>query len=217
MGGGYPITCNGLSEKMSVSSEIKCPILYGSNLIKVDEKLNLVGLRFESIPKCDLLSSISSNMIYGCTMVMNRLLREISVSIDNPSDKIFTRKNHDGWVLYVSYITGIFIYDSESHIYYREHVDQAVGVKETKGIRVIEDFFNRLFKAKNKGIRSTLAKDLLEKLSDRMNTDIRVHLEILSKTNTVRGTRDLIKDKVLVDSFGESRGKILLRGMIKWI
>ena len=74
-----------------------------------------------------------------------------------------------------------------------------------------------MFKAKNKGIRSTLAKDLLEKLSDRMNTDIRVHLEILSKTNTVRGTRDLIKDKDLVDSFGESRGKILLRGMIKWI
>lgn len=217
IGEGYPITSDYLIGRILLVSENKVPILYGSNQMKVDENLNATGLRFKNTPKCDFLSSLSTNVIYGCTMVMNRKLREICVNIANPSEKVLRRKNHDGWSLYIAYIVGIFVYDSESHILYREHANQVVGAKEVKGIEKLKDQIQRLISARNKKVRSTLAKELLIRLPNEMNPVIKSHLEILSKADTLDGIRALVKDDDLVETFGESKGKTVVRGIMRWI
>lgn len=199
------------------TGEAEVPILYGSNLIEVDKDLNVKGLRFKSPPKCDLLTSISRNVIYGCTMVMNKVLRDICIEIGNPSDRVLERKNHDAWVLYVAYITGIFVYDNESFIYYREHERQVVGVREIKGLKKIPEKTKRFLIAKNKGIRSLLARDLLERLSSYIKSDIKEQLVILSESHSLIGAIRLLRNHELSESFGEPKWMILLRGMFRWI
>lgn len=217
IGIGQPITDDLLPSLKSISQEQNLPVLYGSNLLMVDNQLNKIGLRFREIPSCDFLSCISKNIIYGCTMVMNDALRRICINIENPSDRVLARKNHDGWILYIAYITGVFLYDNCSYICYRQHTGQVVGAKEIAGFPKVIDKLKRLINAKNKALRSTLAKDLLDRFSDKMNKEMKYHLEILSKANTYKGYKRIMRDNTLLDSFNESKGKVFIRSMIKWI
>ena len=217
IGEGYPITADALSQRSASADKNKVPVLYGSNLIRVDERLQVKGKRFDGIPKCDLYSSITRNIIYGCTMVMNGPLREVCNKAGIPSDMVLRRKNHDGWVLYLAYISGVFVYDTESYIHYREHTSQVVGIRELKGKDLLLNRVQRLTKAKNKGVRSTLAKELLQKMSGAMKPQVRRHLETLRDANSIRGSISLVKDKELAASFGEKKSMIVLRGLLRWI
>ena len=217
IGEGNPITYDDLLQKDICLDEKMVPVLYGSNLIRSNERLQVMGKRFEGIPKCDLFSSITRNVIYGCTMVMNRCLRDLCIVAGNPTEKVLSRKNHDGWVLYLAYINGVFLYDNESYIRYREHTNQVVGIKELKGTEVLINRIQRLTQAKNKGVRSALAKDLLQKTSDTMKPRIKHHMETLSDASSIKGTVSLMKDKELIASFGENKAMIMMRGLLRWI
>ena len=217
IGEGYPITSDTLLHREASADKNRVPVLYGSNLIRVDEQLQVKGKRFDGIPKCDLYSSITRNVIYGCTMVMNGSLREVCNKAGIVSDQVLRRKNHDGWVLYLAYISGVFLYDTESCIHYREHSNQVVGIEELKGKDLLLDRVHRLTQAKNKGVRSTLAKELLQKMPGAVKPRVKRHLETLRDANSVKGSISLIKDKELAASFGEKKSMIVLRGLLRWI
>lgn len=214
---GYPIKAEDLLKMNTVNGKNDIAVLYGSNLIKTDSKLNEIGFVYNEQSKFDLCSSITRNNIYGCTMVMNRNLRDICVNVKNPSDRVLKRKNHDGWSLYIAYIKGIFFYDSNSYLYYREHENQVVGAKEKRGIDILVDRAKRLIQAKNKGVRSQLARDLLDRFSEEMEQTVKEKMKIISQANTFLGARELIKHEDLVESFGESKKMIIIRGLLGWI
>lgn len=213
---GYPITRDMISN-VHKSNSANIPILYGSNQMIVDKKLNSVGERFSGVPVCDLFSSITRNKIYGCTMVMNRALQNRCKTIELPSNQILKKKNHDAWVLYVAFITGVFIYDKECKILYRQHELQVVGVRKITGIGKIKDKIKRFKSQDNKGIRQLLAEYLLICFGDQMDINVKKHMSILRDVYTRGGLIKLVKDKELVSSFGENRAVVMIRGIMKWI
>lgn len=121
-----------LKEKLSKAVSIlemdnkNLPILYCSNLVPVDENLNILKnkllhkrmyLEYE-----DLL--VQPSQIFGCTMVFNKKLRDIIVDADSPEKFLM----HDLWVALVATgCGGKIILDDNAYILYRQHKDSQIG------------------------------------------------------------------------------------------
>lgn len=194
------------------------PVLYGSNQTLVNSRLEPIGIRFQKDPECSLYPSISSNLIYGCTMVFNDTLKELTETILLPDEIVLRRKNHDGWMIYCAYIFGIFVYDRESKMLYRQHENNAVGAaKIISGKEYVIDKWKRLRTKKNKCVRSTLAGNLLDRLSGEMNEDMKNELELLRDANSLRGAIRVCRDAEWSKVIPESKWKFVLRGIMKWI
>lgn len=135
------------------------PALYFSGLTAVDDKL----LRPRSIVASGpptLASAMVANPGAGCTYVFNRALMEILRM--HPGRYSGT---HDSWVLRVCLaIGGVVLYDFESHILYRQHRNNAVGVRALP-IRL----YRRLVRyTSREHPRESAARTLLELYSDLM-------------------------------------------------
>ncbi len=193
------------------------PILYGSNQNLVDSELNKIGVREVDTNRCDFYNCISRNQIYGCTMVMNNALRDECCKAPLPCNRVLSRKNHDAWVLYCAFILGVFIFDKESRMLYRQHAGNVVGGIRAKGFSLIKEKIERLKKQKNKKIRSLLANDLLTSFGDRMNEQIIQRMTLLKNVNSFKGVLKMCRDEVMVNSFKEKKVFIILRGMLGWI
>ena len=213
---GYPILF--ANDNKGFSNETgSFPILYGGNQILVDKDGEGEQIRFCSAPPLNLYSSITNNNVYGCTMVMNEALRAVCCGGQLPDELVLKRKNHDAWTLYVAYCVGVFVFDLESKMLYRQHEAQVVGVKKVSRLKKPFVKAKRLFAKKNKGLRSQVAKDLLRNYSEQMNSEVRRHLEVLANAKSFSGVRALMKDDVLMQGFTESRIKVFIRGLLKWI
>ena len=175
--------------------------------------LSALGNDFEELTLLD----ITNNNVYGCTMVMNEALRAVCCGGQLPDELVLKRKNHDAWTLYVAYCVGVFVFDLESKMLYRQHEAQVVGVKKVSRLKKPFVKAKRLFAKKNKGLRSQVAKDLLRNYSEQMNSEVRRHLEVLANAKSFSGVRALMKDDVLMQGFTESRIKVFIRGLLKWI
>ena len=193
------------------------PVLYGSNQTLVDKDLNVLGDRLEDNQLLHFYDNLSRNSVYGCTMVMNHLLREICIQKPRPDDLVLKARNHDAWILYSAYISGVFVFDVKSHMLYRQHENNVVGGIKQTGIKYIEEKWRRLISKKNRGLRSRTAQSLLEAYCNVIDDDIRCKLEILSHSHTISGAFRLCRDSVLIKSIGEYRLIVFLRGVLGWI
>ena len=193
------------------------PVLYGSNQTLVDAELVEIGRHYQKPPKCDLYNCMSRNCFYGCTMVLNSALRDIYLTLPEPSEKVLARKNHDGWILYCALINGIVVYEHSSRILYRQHANNVVGGKKLRGLSLYKDKWNRLVSGKNKGLRSELAKDLITCYEGALDEKTLHDLMILSDANSVNGIIKLLQNREIVDSFNEKEVFIFLRGMLRCI
>ena len=216
-GTGKPVLRADLNRYPSIERQEELAVLYGSNQTLVDTELNTIGLRFDDTPNCDLYSTIMGNMIAGCTMVMNNSLKEKICAVPLPEERIIQVKIHDTWVLYCSFIMGVFVYDEESRMLYRQHGNNVVGVQHLTGMGKIKDKLKRLSSQKYKGIRSTLARNMLERLSDEMNQDLKNELELLQDANSLIGAVSVCRDAEWSKAIPESKWKFVLRGIMKWI
>lgn len=99
------------------------PFLYYSNTTLVDEKLELIKTKNERKCFTSFSEAVISSNAPGCTMCMNKTLRDI-INTYTPDYQIM----HDGWVHKVCLaVGGTAFYDEKSYIYYRQHGNNVVG------------------------------------------------------------------------------------------
>lgn len=146
------------------------PALYSSNqyiFMDGDNK----GVRHKEPQRTDLISHMTRNTIAGCTFVFNKSLAQIVSKADRPDPRILRYRLHDAWLMLVAICCGEVIYDETSHMLYRIHSENVVGVKSVS----FSDKINRLgrmFNNNSSNIRMVTAKELIT-LFPQMNEECR--------------------------------------------
>lgn len=104
------------------------PIMYYSNVEVVDEKLSHIKLSDYNVPFNDLNYTLFHSTAAGCTIVMNRKLRDL-LNQYMPS----YISMHDSWTHKVCLaLNGIVLFDKKAHIKYRQHQNNQVGFENNK-------------------------------------------------------------------------------------
>ena len=198
--------------------DINKPILYGSNQILVDQNLVFIGKRFDEKPHMDLLQLITENNISGCTMVMNKELRDILIAEKNiPSKETTKLRLHDTWCMIVATIYGQVIYDNEAFIMYRQHESNVVGAKTLSWKEKCIDKLNRLQTKKYKGARSRLSREIIDKFGEDLKKADRLNIETISNCNSIQGGVALCLNKRVRRTFKENDIELFLKCIRGWI
>lgn len=157
--------------RMSEYSNVPC--LYFSAKRLVDKDLNLIA-DTKDHHRLGLGEAMIYNPVTGCTMVINKALRDILISATPNIPSL-----HDSWIYRTCLaVGGKVIYDPNPHILYRQHGNNVVG---HVGIyRRFKSFLNVLLSAKQKSARSNSAKELLRCYADKMTLDSKTLLMQLS-------------------------------------
>ena len=106
--------------------KVSTPILVHSDLKLVDSELSNLHTSYSSRqilrPHLNLPSQIClTNVVTGCTVLMNRSLLEQSLPI--PREALV----HDWWIALVASVFGEIVYISDQPILYRQHSSNQIG------------------------------------------------------------------------------------------
>lgn len=178
--------------------------LYVSNQTLTDAGGKPIGNRYATAPDVSFRQILCQNMISGCTMVWNR---ELHVLLSDPSHRpdpeLLRARIHDVWVAMAAAVTGEILYDDESHIYYRQHENNVVGVRRTP---ILSQWMDKVEKPELRCGRSRLAKETLRCFEDQIkNPEIRRQLHCYGfYKNTLSGKLRLLKDVSLIANTRES-------------
>ena len=105
------------------------PLLVHTDLTVVDENRDVLAPSISKYKKINLYNSkklnrlIVQNPVFGCTVMINRKLRDMVIPI--PDEAMV----HDWWVALVANAFGKICYLNEQTIYYRQHKKNVVGAK----------------------------------------------------------------------------------------
>ena len=118
-----------LPDKLSVAekklSSAKGPAMYFSQTQMVDADLKPLETPALT-PNCNLQESITKSVVTGCTMVINKKLMDY-LKMYKPSRVLM----HDSWVYKLCMsLGGEVVYDPQSHILYRQHGNNVMGLKK---------------------------------------------------------------------------------------
>lgn len=147
-------------EKLSCAVEMieavhnQSPILYTSNVIPVNEKLERKDI--DAFPTHEVISfadSLKRSVLPGCTFVFNNALLEYLKEYKGK------RIMHDWTIYLIAKAVGKVIYDCNPHIMYRLHGNNACG-SET-GFQGVKKLIKRFKENKTPCARSQVAKDIL--------------------------------------------------------
>lgn len=128
------------------------PLLVFTELRVVDGKLGTVAERMSDYQQLDCTNTSLSrmliqNVVTGCTMMMNRTLKDKMLQYQN-MDRIIM---HDWWAAVIAAKFGRLHYVKTPCICYRQHTDNSVGAKHAgslgyirKRLQNIEDIKNSL-------------------------------------------------------------------------
>ena len=99
------------------------PALYCCNQNCVDSGGSYLHRRFgDDLRGSSLIRTVFNNYFAGCTMVMNRELRDIIISEEHlPDESFFRSRIHDSWTACAAYAAGKVIYDPKPHMDFRRH------------------------------------------------------------------------------------------------
>jgi len=139
-------------------SELK-PALYFSTTRVVDQNLNVIEQSSSVIDDFayDPIRAVLGNNCTGCTMVLNRQLRD-RVVMYHPQDIIM----HDHWIYALCIMLGGDVYyDKTPHISYRQHASNELGNKVSLKKRIINSSIK-----KGKCIRSNIACQMYKNYKD---------------------------------------------------
>ena len=118
------------------------PIVVYTDLVVVDEELKVLAesfWRYQHIdPQENSLSSlILDNVATGCTMILNRPLKELALPV--PSEAII----HDWWFSLVCSVYGKVSFVNDKTVLYRQHGKNEVGAQDYR----LSTRFRRLWKS----------------------------------------------------------------------
>ncbi|MBS4456652.1 glycosyltransferase [Tuanshanicoccus lijuaniae] len=167
----------------------KEPVLYNSNQMLVDSKLNKIGLRHDIAIDSNFLAILNNNKLTGCTMVWNKPLQHILLkSAGNISNELLKVRIHDVYVAMIASVLGRIKYDKNAYILYRQHDNNVVGVKKTP---LLKQWQQKLENKEMRQGRSKLAQEILYYYEEDINEQY-----MLDKLNkAARYTKD-IKSKL---------------------
>lgn len=164
-----------LPEKLRIAVEkikgcgVSVPVLYGSNQYIYTDGENK-GDRHKESQRTDLISHMTKNTIAGCTFVFNKALVQLVARAERPDSRILRYRLHDAWMMLVATTCGKAIYDETSHMLYRIHYENTVGIKEIP----LSERLNRLkryfVKRDDANLRLITARELL-RLFPQMDDD----------------------------------------------
>lgn len=97
------------------------PILVYTKLRYVDENLNLLKIKKINNTENSINTLLGYNYIWGCTMIINHALANISFPIGEYS------QNHDYWIALCASINGEIVHLNEETILYRQHSNNVTG------------------------------------------------------------------------------------------
>lgn len=136
--------------KALLRSEKSVPLLYCGRCQLVDEKLNPIDGIFFSDNICPAFgNALVENVCTGCTAVFNAGIRDL-VRLHTPE---FTPM-HDWWLYLLATGLGEVVYDTTSHMYYRQHSGNTVGVRKN----YVSEFVARV--KRFKGNRYQISKQI---------------------------------------------------------
>lgn len=153
------------------------PTLYCSRYTLTDAKLNPIDSNVSSLYN---YSDFSHALIYhtapGCTFVFNQAAREKIVKYDIEKEYCII---HDAIIHKVVTMFGKMILDQESHILYRQHGDNEIGMDANK-FRVFIGRIERFLNGKVRNYRSNTARSLLNVYGDEISQDKKDLLNIVA-------------------------------------
>ncbi len=173
----------------------KIPVLVHTDLKVVDQNLKVISDSFFEFQKLiqseiTLPRLLVQNYVTGCTVMINRALKEKCKKI--PNNCIM----HDWWLALVAVIFGRLVCVNESTMLYRQHSDNQVGAKASYGIAFIKRKISTLSEVrKNYNATYIQAAELLdvygESLSKRDKEILQIYCRIrkmnkIKKIHTVR-------------------------------
>lgn len=129
--------------------------MYYSNVTPVDYNLKKLSKNDIFLTgETDLYTLLIRNEIIGCTICINKLLKEIIIDLGLPNKMIM----HDHWIGLVNAVfNGNAIFDKESYILYRQHNSNVVG-SQRSNIELLKKHFHK----KNRELRSNLVKKIVD-------------------------------------------------------
>ena len=131
------------------------PCLYCCNQNCVNGAGEFQHLRFSKEGmESNLVQAVFNNYYAGCTMVMNRKLRDVIIAPDRlPDMSFFKVRIHDAWTACVAYATGEVIFDGNAHMDFRRH-DAAYSDEFDPGKKVsmFQTYKRKLERYKKRGI-----------------------------------------------------------------
>jgi rhamnosyltransferase len=172
------------------------PSLYFSQTKLVDKDLNSIKT-IKINTKCSFVESLFVNYSTGCTFVFNKKLLDL-VRLYKPN----YISMHDYWVYRVCLaVNGDVYFDPESHILYRQHDNNVLGLKEdfSKGLklRLQRTIFNRDHE------RLFTCQELLKGYGSIMPVGNKIMLEDITnyKVNIFKRFKLLFNSKLTIGSF----------------
>lgn len=141
------------------------PLLYTSNVKGINENGTVIkNCVFPVQGVISFADSLQRGSLPGCTFVFNEESKKEATKYHGP------QISHD-WTLYIiAKAIGHVVYDDKSHIYYRLHEDNTVGLDESK----VEHFKKKMSRFINndyKQVRSSIAKSILEIYGSQMSEE----------------------------------------------
>ncbi len=167
-----------------------CSSLYFSNYQMVDSNLNKINTFCKTKIYPDIYHSIISNEVTGCTLIINKALRDI---INSYSPNYITM--HDDWIYNVCIaLNGIVLFDNTPHILYRQHSSNAVGGLRDPFVKKSKLRIKKLF-SKGQLLRSKLAKELINGYADQMTEECYKELHLISEQHILKNRFKIIANK----------------------
>lgn len=175
-------------EKLEIDGAV--PALYSSNLTCTDRDLRPIRPMFASkIAKEPPTLRLLRNSATGCTIVFNEALR---TQINKfPLDQLY--EPHDEIIAQIAIATGVYCFDSESHILYRQHGKNQIGLADNDAER-----YGRFLSGQSVSRHSDTLRLILELYrEDIRDAKMRVFLENIAyyKTRFSRYLRVLFSHK----------------------
>ena len=164
-------------EMLTQAEENNMPLVYYSNSDVVDQNLNSTGKKVYSGKQKPTLERVLCGYgIQGCTMVLNKALRDIFLSVDMSKERIGM---HDFFLCDLCMVCGgKILYDDFATMKYRQHESNVVGydVNATR-LNKIKKYINEILKPANDSIADDARLVLM--FSDKMtekgrNTAIKI-------------------------------------------
>lgn len=163
------VTLNGIKDHDCLK-----PVLVHTNLTTIDENKVTINRLFyknsKSMDKTNVL--LSSNSVTGCTMMINRKLRDLV-----KSDDVKKMVMHDWWLALCASTTGGVYYINDSTMFYRQHNNNQVGT-DTTFMQKITRLFSYEEEISRQKMAIEQASSCIEKHGDMMASDKR---EVLQK------------------------------------
>ena len=153
------------------------PLLYCSKYTLTDKDLNPIDSNVSSLYN---FSDFPHSLIYhtapGCTFVFNDEARKQITKYDLEKEYFLI---HDAIIHKVVCLFGKMILDGESHIYYRQHGDNEIGMNANK-LKVFIGRINRFINGRIRNYRSNTARSLLNVYGDDCSEENRELLDIVA-------------------------------------